>query len=103
MIFDGYSDYFDETVRLTLLRALAAEADKRLNETMLMRTLEAFAFKRGRNYLRNQLRWLEQEAGAVKLHEIGSVVIAEITDAGIDHVERRLLLDGILAPSSVRR
>lgn len=103
MIFDGYSDYFDETVRLTLLKALASEADRRLNETMLMRTLEAFAFKRGKGYLRNQLRWLEQEAGAVKLHEIGSVIIAEITDAGVDHVDRRLLLDGVAAPTTVRR
>ncbi|HRM74551.1 MAG TPA: hypothetical protein PLI13_07585 [Paracoccus sp. (in: a-proteobacteria)] len=102
-IYDGYSDHFDATARLTVLRALSAEADYRLNDTLLMRTLEAFAIKRGRSYLRNQLRWLEQEAGAVKLHEVGSVLIAELTEAGLDHVERRLVLDGVLKPSPVRR
>lgn len=102
-IFDGYSDHFDATARLTILKALASEVDYRLNDTLLMRTLEAFAIKRGRGYLRNQLRWLEQEAGAVRLHEVGSVIVAELTEAGLDHVERRLVLDGVLKPSPVRR
>lgn len=102
-ISDGYSDHLDATARLTILKALASEVDCRLNDTLLMRTLEAFAIKRGRGYLRNQLRWLEQEAGAVRLHEVGTVVVAELIEAGLDHVERRLVLDGVLKPSPVRR
>lgn len=102
-IYDGYSDHYDATARLTILRALANETDYRLNDTLLMRTLEAFAIKRGRGYLRNQLRWLEQEASAVKLHEVGTVMIAELTETGLDHVERRVVLDGVLKSSPVRR
>ena len=102
-IYDGYSEHYDATARLTILRALANETDYRLNDTLLTRTLEAFAIKRGRGYLRNQLRWLEQEAGAVKLHEVGTVMVAELTEPGLDHVERRLVLDGVLKPSPVRR
>ena len=51
-IYDGYSEHYDATARLTILRALANETDYRLNDTLLMRTLEAFAIKRGRGYLR---------------------------------------------------
>ncbi len=102
-IYDGYSEHYDATARLTILRALANETDYRLNDTLLMRTLEAFAIKRGRGYLRNQLRWLEQEASAVKLHEVGTVMIAELTETGLDHVERRVVLDGVLKSSPVRR
>lgn len=101
-MFDGYHDHYNETVRLTILKALAAEPDFRLNETMLQTVLEGFAFKRGRSYLRTQLRWLEAEAGAIKAREIGSVMVAELTETGLDHVERRQVLDGIRKPSPVR-
>jgi len=48
--------------------------------------------------VRTQLAKLE-ELGAVTLTEAGSVKIAEITRAGIDHVERRATIEGIARPS----
>lgn len=105
-IFDGYSDHYNEAARLTILRALAAEVDGRLNESLLSRVLEGYAFKRGRSWLRTQLRWLEQEAGAIVVREVqgvqGALMIAEITECGMDHVERRQVLDGIQRPAPVR-
>lgn len=101
-IFDGFSDHYDETARLTILKALAEQTDFRLNETMIQAALEIFAIRRGRDYLRNQLRWLEHSAGAVKLREVGTVLIAELTEAGMDHVERRRVLDGVRRPSPMR-
>lgn len=101
-IFDGFSEHYDETARLTILKALAEQTDFRLNETMIQAALESFAFRRGRDYLRNQLRWLEHSAGAVKLREVGTVLIAELTEAGMDHVERRRVLEGVRRPSPMR-
>ena len=101
-IFDGFSDHYDETARLTILKALAEQTDFRLNETMIQAALEIFAIRRGRDYLRNQLRWLEHSAGAVKLREVGTVLSAELTEAGMDHVERRRVLDGVRRPSPMR-
>ena len=101
-IFDGFSDHYDETARLTILKALAEQTDFRLNETLIQTVLESFAIRRGRSYLRNQLQWLEQETGAVKLREVGSVMIAELTERGMDHVERRQVLHGVRRPSPVR-
>ena len=39
------------------------------------------------------------ELGAVTLREAGTVLIATITRAGIDHVERRGIIEGVLRPS----
>ncbi|WP_444453147.1 VpaChn25_0724 family phage protein [Rhodobacter capsulatus] len=102
----GYIDHYNEAARLTILRSLAQQPDGRLNESLLHSMLEDFAFRRGRSWLRTQLRWLEQEAGAVVLREVpgeqGPLIIAQITEAGNDHVERRQVLDGVKRPAPVR-
>ncbi|MBI1495388.1 hypothetical protein H1D41_17230 [Rhodobacteraceae bacterium MYP1-1] len=98
-MFEGYSDSYNETVRLTVLKALAEETDYRLNDTMLMAVLQAFAINRSRDYLRNELSWLETEVQAVKLTKAGTAVIAELTERGLDHVERRVVLTGVRKPS----
>jgi hypothetical protein len=85
-------------VRLIILRELAVQPDYRLNETLLSRVLETFGHRRSRDYLRDQLRWLE-EMGAVTLAEAGTVMIAELTRRGRDHVERRTVIEGIARPS----
>jgi hypothetical protein len=85
-------------VRLIILRELVAQPDYRLNETLLLRVLETFGHRRSRDYLRDQLRWLD-EMGAVTLTEAGTVLIAELTRRGRDHVERRTVIEGIARPS----
>lgn len=94
-------DFYDEAARLTILKALAEEQDYKLNDTILLSVLEQFAFSRGRDYLRNQLQWLESQVGAVKLHKVGTAVVAEITQAGLDHVERRQILAGVKKSSPI--
>jgi hypothetical protein len=74
------------------------QPDYRLNETLLSRVLETFGHRRSRDYLRDQLRWLE-EIGAVTLAEAGTVLIAELSRRGRDHVERRVVIEGIARPS----
>jgi hypothetical protein len=90
--------YIAADVRLIILRELASQPDYRLNETLLLRVLETFGHRRSRDYLRDQLRWLE-EMGAVTLTEAGTVLIAELTRRGRDHVERRVVIEGVARPS----
>jgi hypothetical protein len=85
-------------VRLIILRELMGQADYRLNEVLLSRVLETFGHRKSRDYLRDQLRWLE-DLGAVTLAEAGTVMIAELTRRGRDHVERRVVIEGIARPS----
>jgi hypothetical protein len=93
-----FRQYIAADVRLIILRELAVQPDYRLNETLLLRVLETFGHRKSRDYLRDQLRWLE-EMGAVTLTEAGTVMIAELTRRGRDHVERRVVVEGIARPS----
>jgi ribosomal protein L12E/L44/L45/RPP1/RPP2 len=94
----SYDDYVAGDARLTILKELARQGDGRLNETIITTVLDTFGYRRSREWVRTQLRKLE-EVGAVHLVEAGSVLIAAITRAGIDHVERRSFLEGVARPS----
>ena len=98
-LFEGYEAHFNADVRLIILRALAAEADGRLNSTMIMKVLESFAVNRTRDYVHTQLRWLERQAQAVIVTQAGSVLVAELTEAGEDHLNRKSVIEGINPPS----
>ncbi len=81
------------------LRLLAEQSDGRLNSSLLRDGLaERWAINRSRDWLHVQLRFLA-DVGAAHLTEVGSVMIAEITQRGLDHVERRIVLDGVKRPS----
>lgn len=99
---DGYEDHFNADARLIILRALAEEADGRLNSTMIMSVLESFAIRRTREWVHTQLRWLEKQAQAVIITEAGSVLVAELTQQGEDHINRRIVLEGVNPPSRRR-
>jgi hypothetical protein len=99
----GYASHYDQSVRLCILKALNEQVDGRLNDHVLSETLRDFAFTKGRSYTLNQLQYLADEVGAVNLTHIGSVVVAEITEDGVDHVERRRVLSGVAKPSAAQR
>lgn len=93
-----FTEHTAQDVRLIILKALAQENDHRLNETILTHVLGTFGHTKAKDYVRTQMRKLE-ELGAVRLVEAGSVLIAELKQPGLDHVERRSFLDGVLKPS----
>lgn len=94
----SFADYLIEDARLTMLKALREQRDGRLNETIMMHTLDTFGHRRSREWVRTQLRKLE-ELGAVVCMEAGSVIVATITRTGIDHLELRATIDGVAKPS----
>ena len=91
-------DLIAKDARLCILKELAGQVDGRLNEVTLMRMLDAFGIRRSREWVRTQLRALE-ELGAVTVDEVGSVMVAALTRLGRDHVDRRIIIDGISRPS----
>ncbi|SDA39265.1 hypothetical protein [Mesorhizobium qingshengii] len=93
--FDAYLTY---DARLIILRELHKQTDGRLNEVLLTKALDAFGHNRSREWVRTQLRKLV-ELGAVKVTEIGTVMVAAITRSGVDHVERRAIIEGVARPS----
>lgn len=94
----SFEEHSARDARLIILRGLAEQADGRMNEALLTKVLEAFGHYRSRDYVRTQMLKLK-ELGAVSLVEAGSVLVASITRAGLDHVERRSFIEGVDRPS----
>lgn len=94
----SYAVGLAEDARLCILKELAAQVDGRLNERTLQRVLDAFGIRRDRNWVRTQMRALEQ-LGACTITEIGTVLVAALTATGRNHVERRTIIEGVTRPS----
>lgn len=95
---NNYEKHLTESARLTILKALNDETDLRMNDALLATVLDVFGFRKSRDWVCTQLRRLE-ELDAVTIDEIGTVMVATLTQAGLDHIERRALIEGIAAPS----
>lgn len=93
-----FEEHAARDARLVILRGLNDQIDGRMNEVLLTALLETFGHNRSREWVRTQLNKL-QELGAVMLVQAGTVMIATITRAGVDHVGRRSIIEGINRPS----
>lgn len=95
-----YRRFVSEDVRRIVLEELARQPNYRLNDDLLLRVLEGFGHMKARDYLRAELDWLEK-VKAVALTDVAGVVIAELLERGLDHVERRRLITGVARPKPV--
>jgi len=94
----SFGDKLREEARLIILRALAAEPDRRMNSSLIVGALDCWHIKRSREWVHDELRYLA-EIGAVKIEDAGSVRLATLTKKGLNHVERRIILEGVKQPS----
>jgi hypothetical protein len=94
-----FSDKIRQEARLVILRALASEPDRRLNSSLIVIALDQFGINRSRDWVHEELRWLA-DIDAVRIEDVGSVRIAALSQKGLDHVERRIVLEGIKRPSA---
>lgn len=87
--------------RLIMLRDLSEQPDQRWNSALLREDLEGrWGINKTRDWVHDELRWLA-DMGAVTIKSVASVVIATLTQKGLDHVERRLVITGVARPSPV--
>ena len=91
-------DIIREDARLIMLRELHAQDNYALNDSLLQLTLEGFGIARSREWVREEIRYLER-VGAVTTTTAGSVIVARLTPKGAEHVERRLVIEGVKRPS----
>lgn len=92
------ADIVRREARLIILRELDSQPDGRLNSSLLVEVLGSYGITKSREWLHEELRALA-ELGAVTLADAGSVRIAAITAKGIDHVTRRVVIEGVKRPS----
>ncbi|PWE29978.1 hypothetical protein DDZ14_16180 [Maritimibacter sp. 55A14] len=87
-----------EQARLIVLKALSEEVGESLNSDILVEHLRAFAIRKDRAWLHDELRWLADH-GAVRLLEAGSVLVAILTEKGQRHLDREIVIEGVKRPS----
>ncbi len=95
----SFGRHMDEDARLVMLQELASQTDYRLTEIILHRVIEAYGHNRSRDYVKTQIRAMA-ELGAVQIVQGDPVMIVEIVQAGIDHVLRRKVVEGIARPTA---
>ncbi len=95
---NDFNQHLAADARLIILKELVKQPGHVLNETLLQKVLDTFGHKRTREWIRTQMRALA-DVNAVELTQAGSVLIAHIKQAGRDHVEGRINLDGVDSPS----
>lgn len=87
-----------EEARLVMLRSLNEQPDGRLNSELLRRGLEIYGINKSRDWVHDELRWLA-EMGTITVREASTVRVASLTAKGLDHIERRVVIEGIKRPS----
>jgi urease gamma subunit len=94
----GFGELVDGDRMLAILQALAGENDGRLNDGLLQKWLEHMGHRMAKQVVRTLLNRLA-DLGAVIVHRpMDGFYIAEITQAGQDHLDRRSVLDGVARP-----
>src|SRR4051812_40884607 len=91
-------DIIREDARLIMLRELIAQSNYALNDSLLREVLEGFGISKTREWVREEIAYLER-VGAVIRTAAGSVVVAKLTPKGVEHVERRIVIEGVKRPS----
>lgn len=94
----SYQDLVAADARLCMLKELGAQVDGRSNEVLLQHVLDAFGITKSRDWVRTQLRAMD-ELDAVKVTEMGSVFVVALTKKGRAHLDRREIIEGISRPS----
>ncbi|PZR89652.1 MAG: hypothetical protein DI537_20625 [Stutzerimonas stutzeri] len=96
---EDYKVWVDENIRLIILKDLAdPRSGGSTNTYLIQKSLERFSYRKTRDYIRNQLLWMEENTGALKTRTEGTETSAVITRSGRDHVEGRHYLAGIQHP-----
>jgi hypothetical protein len=93
-----FARHLEEDARLVILRELSAQVNNTLNESTVTDVLELWGHNRSREWVRTQIRKLG-ELGAVRVTDRGGFLICELTQAGMDHVLRRSVIDGVKRPT----
>lgn len=91
-----YANYLSEDRRLVILRVLVEMPTYRANSSVLHAVLGEWGHEPSRDQVKSELRWLEEQQ-LVTLDDIGggSVLLAKLTERGVDVAEGRARVDGV--------
>jgi hypothetical protein len=92
-----FQDLLTADRRLVLLRLLADLPGRKGNSSVLASLLDRWGHSVSRDYVKTQIAWLAEQ-GLVTAEDLGPVVLATITERGIEAVEDRVRVPGVSRP-----
>ena len=98
----SFANTVEEHLRLTILRLLAADAEYTLNDSLITDLTRDYGFTPSRDNVRTQLSWL-REQGLVSCDDHPGIIIATLSERGLDAAEGRARVPGVKRPSPGRR
>ncbi len=96
----SYENIINEHLRLTILRLLAEDPDYTINDSLLVDLATQFGFGPSRDKVRTTLAWLREQA--LVTYEDDQVIIATLTERGLDVALGRSVVPGVKRPSPTK-
>lgn len=91
-------DMITEDLRLAILRTLEEAGGFSMNDSILHAFLDRIGHSHTRDKIRTQLQWLAEQ-GLVSLGGIEAVMVATLTQRGLDVANGRGKVPGVKRPS----
>lgn len=95
----SFADFLRRDIRLVILRLLAEMPAYRANSSVLTMALERFGHSVSRDQVKTELVWL-QEQGLVACDDLEAVLVATITERGVDVARARVVVPGVARPGA---
>ncbi len=89
-----YAQHLMEHLRLNILRALSAAPASQANASILKSVAQQYGLNVTRDQVHTAIGWLADQ-GLVMRSTAGELVIATLTEAGLDVAEGRRRVDGV--------
>jgi Fe2+ or Zn2+ uptake regulation protein len=86
-----------EAIRLAILQALAEDQGYSHNQNILQMILGSIGHQVSSDRVRTELRWLEEQ-GLVTIEDVSGVLVAKITQRGLDAAQGSARIDGVARP-----
>lgn len=94
----SFQNLLAEDRRLAILRLLAADAAYAINESVMQAALDPLGHRVGRDVVRSEFAWLNEQ-GLIEVEHVSDAVhVARLTSRGLDVAEGRAVVPGVKRP-----
>jgi hypothetical protein len=94
----SYAEHFAKHVRIAILRVLEAAPAFRANSSILHSALDELGLTATRDQVKVELAWLAEQ-NLLTTTEAANLVVATLTDRGLDVAAGRAVVPGVQRPS----
>lgn len=94
----NYPEHFSRHLRIAILRVLHTAPACRANSSILHSAVPDLGLTATRDQIKTELAWLAEQ-GLLTATDAGAIVVATLTERGIDVAEGATIVPGVQRPS----